>query len=103
MTNEQREKIYQWVMASGLQDALFYKAEDTEGKEVVMDRFENFEAFAWHVEQEEREACAKIAETPVGEYEVVVACGTEPAPYLIPRYLNWQDIVKAIRARGDNK
>ena len=49
---------------------------------------------------EEREACAKIAETPVGEYEVVVACGTEPAPYLIPRYLNWQDIAQAIRARG---
>jgi hypothetical protein len=48
----------------------------------------------------EREACAKIAETPVGEYEVVVACGTEPAPYLIPRYLNWQDIAQAIRARG---
>lgn len=48
----------------------------------------------------EREACAKIAETPVGEYEVVVACGTEPAPYLIPRYLNWQDIVTTIRARG---
>ena len=47
----------------------------------------------------EREACAKIAETPIGEYEVVVACGTEPAPYLIPQYANWQDIAKAIRAR----
>lgn len=48
----------------------------------------------------EREACAKIAETPIGEYEVVVACGTEPAPYRIPQYANWQDIAKAIRARG---
>ena len=62
MTNEQREKIYQWVMASGLQDALFYKVKNTEGKEVVIDRFENFEVFAWHVEQEEREACAKVCE-----------------------------------------
>jgi hypothetical protein len=59
------------------------------------------ERFAALVSAAEREACAKIAETPVGEYEVVVACGTEPAPYLIPRYLNWQDIVKAIRARVD--
>ena len=49
----------------------------------------------------EREACAKIAETPIGEYEVVVACGTEPAPYRIPQYANWQDIVKSIRARGN--
>ena len=56
--------------------------------------------FAALVASAEREACAKIAETPVGEYEVVVACGTEPAPYLIPRYLNWQDIAQAIRARG---
>ena len=59
------------------------------------------ERFAALVRADEREACAKIAETPVGEYEVVVACGTEPAPYRIPRYLNWQDIVKAIRARGN--
>ena len=58
------------------------------------------ERFAYLVAQQEREACAKIAETPIGEYEVVVACGTEPAPYLIPRYLNWQDIAQAIRARG---
>jgi hypothetical protein len=49
----------------------------------------------------EREACAKIAETPIGEYEVVVACGTEPAPHRIPQYANWQDIAKAIRARGN--
>jgi hypothetical protein len=48
----------------------------------------------------EREACAKIAETPIGEYEVVVACGTEPTPHRIPQYANWQDIAKAIRARG---
>ena len=48
----------------------------------------------------EREACARLAEMPIGEYEVVVACGTEPAPYLIPQYANWQDIAKAIRARG---
>ena len=58
------------------------------------------ERFAALVASAEREACAKIAETPVGEYEVVVACGTEPAPYLIPRYLNWQDIATTIRARG---
>jgi radical SAM superfamily enzyme YgiQ (UPF0313 family) len=49
---------------------------------------------------DEREACAKIAEIPDGEYEVVVACGTEPTLRRIPKYLNWQDIVKAIRARG---
>jgi hypothetical protein len=48
----------------------------------------------------EREACANIAETPIGEYEVVVACGTEPTPHRIPQYANWQDIAKAIRARG---
>ena len=50
--------------------------------------------------QTEREACANIAETPIGEYEVVVACGTEPAPHRIPQYANWQDIAAAIRARG---
>ena len=58
------------------------------------------ERFAALVASAEREACAKIAETPVGEYEVVVACGTEPAPSRIPQYANWQDIAKAIRARG---
>jgi radical SAM superfamily enzyme YgiQ (UPF0313 family) len=56
--------------------------------------------FAKLVAQHEREACAKIAEIPDGEYEVVVACGTEPTLRRIPKYLNWQDIVKAIRARG---
>jgi hypothetical protein len=56
--------------------------------------------FAALVASAEREACAKIAETPIGEYEVVVACGTEPAPYRIPQYAHWQDIAKAIRARG---
>jgi hypothetical protein len=56
---------------------------------------------AEHAKAEEREACAKIAETPIGEYEVVVACGTEPAPHRIPQYANWQDIAKAIRARGE--
>jgi hypothetical protein len=50
--------------------------------------------------EQEREACAKVAETPIGEYEVVVACGTEPTPHRIPQYANWQDIAKAIRARG---
>ena len=50
--------------------------------------------------EQEREACAKIAETPIGEYEVVVACGTEPTPHRIPQYANWQDIAKAIRASG---
>lgn len=48
----------------------------------------------------EREACAKIAETPQGEYEVVVACGAEPTPHQISKYLNWQDIATAIRTRG---
>ena len=56
--------------------------------------------FAKLVAEHEREACAKIAEIPDGEYEVVVACGTEPTLRRIPKYLNWQDIVKAIRARG---
>ena len=49
----------------------------------------------------EREACAKLAETPVGEYEVVVACGTEPTPHRIPRYLDSTSIAKSIRARGN--
>jgi len=56
--------------------------------------------FAAFVASAEREACAKVAETPIGEYEVVVACGTEPAPYRIPQYANWQDIATTIRARG---
>ena len=60
----------------------------------------DIEHFAALVEAAEREACAKIAEIPDGEYEVVVACGTEPTLRRIPKYLNWQDIVKAIRARG---
>lgn len=51
---------------------------------------------------DEREACAKIAEMPIGEYEVVVACGTEPTPSRIPQYANWQDIAKAIRERGQS-
>lgn len=51
----------------------------------------------------EVEACARIAEKPVGEYEVVVACGTEPTPSRIPQYANWQDIAKAIRARVREK
>ena len=61
---------------------------------------EYLERFAALVASAEREACAKIAETPIGEYEVVVACGTEPEPHRIPQYANWQDIAKAIRARG---
>jgi radical SAM superfamily enzyme YgiQ (UPF0313 family) len=66
------------------------------------DAFERFaKLVAEHAKAEEREACAKIAETPIGEYEVVVACGTEPTLRRIPKYLNWQDIVKAIRARGE--
>jgi|LakMenE01Jun11ns_1017448.scaffolds.fasta_scaffold9662771_2 histidinol-phosphate/aromatic aminotransferase/cobyric acid decarboxylase-like protein len=64
------------------------------------DLTEHLERFAKLVAQHEREACAKIAEIPDGEYEVVVACGTEPTLRRIPKYLNWQDIVKAIRARG---
>ena len=58
------------------------------------------EKFANLIAEYEREACAKICETPVGEYEVVVACGAEPAPHRIPQYANWQDIAKAIRARA---
>ncbi|CAB4136767.1 hypothetical protein UFOVP307_43 [uncultured Caudovirales phage] len=69
------------------------------GKE--KEKFINYlQSFAALVASAEREACSKIAETPVGEYEVVVACGTEPAPSRIPQYANWQDIAKAIRARG---
>ena len=60
----------------------------------------NLLRFAALVASAEREACAKIAETPIGEYEVVVACGTKPTPSRIPQYANWQDIAKAIRARG---
>ena len=59
-----------------------------------------FQIFAALVASAEREACAKIAETPIGEYEVVVACGTDPTPSRIPQYANWQDIAEAIRARG---
>jgi hypothetical protein len=61
---------------------------------------ENAIKFAKLVAEHEREACAKIAETPIGEYEVIVACGTEPTPHRIPQYSNWQDLAKAIRARG---
>ena len=61
------------------------------------------ERFAALVASAEREACAKIAEKPIGEYEVVVACGTEPAPHRIPQYANWQDIAKAIRVRVREK
>ena len=56
--------------------------------------------FAALVAAAEREACAKVAETPVGEYEVIVACGTDPVPHRIPRYLEWNSIAAAIRARG---
>jgi hypothetical protein len=95
MTNEQREKIYQWVMASGLQDALFYKAEDTEGKEVVMDRFENFEAFAWNVEQEEREACAEVCKSHADVYVKL-----EGNPTAKSAWAACIDNRDAIRARG---
>ena len=60
----------------------------------------NIERFAALVAAAEREACAKVAETPVGEYEVIVACGTDPVPHRIPRYLEWNSIAAAIRARG---
>lgn len=62
--------------------------------------YQTLERFAALVASAERSACAKIAETPIGEYEVVVACGTEPTPSRIPQYANWQDIAEAIRARG---
>ena len=61
---------------------------------------EQLQALARLIAEHEREACAKIAETSIGEYEVVVACGTEPTPHRIPQYANWQDIAKTIRARG---
>ena len=65
----------------------------------------HLEAFAKLVDAKatarEREACAKLAETPIGEYEVVVACGTEPTPHRIHRYLDSDSIAKAIRNRGD--
>ena len=95
MTNEQREKIYHWVMASGLQDALFYKAEDTEGKEVVMDRFENFEAFAWNVEQEEREACAEVCKKHADVYAKL-----EENPTAKPAWAACIDNRDTIQARG---
>lgn len=60
----------------------------------------DLERFAKLVAAKEREACAKIAETPVGEYEVIVACGSEPAPHRIPRYLDSMGVAKAIRARS---
>ena len=50
---------------------------------------------------DEREACAQIVETPVGEYEVVVACGGDPAQRRIPMYLSWNQAADAIRARGE--
>ena len=62
---------------------------------------EEIERFAALVAAAEREACAKVAETPVGEYEVIVACGTDPVPHRIPRYLEWNGIAAAIRARGN--
>lgn len=52
------------------------------------------------IAEAERDACAKVAETPVGEYQVIVACGTEPAPVTVPKYLDPLSIAKAIRARG---
>ena len=50
---------------------------------------------------DEREACAQIVETPVGEYEVVVACGGDPTQRRIPMYLSWNQAADAIRARGE--
>lgn len=58
--------------------------------------------FAKFLLEEERQICANLAETPVGSYDVVIACGTEPAPYKIPRYLDWQSIATAIRSRSKN-
>lgn len=51
--------------------------------------------------EREREACAKIVETPVGEYKVVVACGGDPTERRIPMYLSWNQAADAIRARGE--
>jgi len=46
----------------------------------------DIEHFAALVEAAEREACAKVAETPIGEYEVVVACGNVTKPTRNPQY-----------------
>ena len=58
------------------------------------------ERFATLVAEHEREACAKIAETPIGEYDVIVVCGGDPTTLKIPMYLTNKDVAKAIRARG---
>ena len=49
---------------------------------------------------DEREACAQIVETPVGEYEVVVVCGGDPTQRRIPMYLSWNQAADAIRSRS---
>ena len=49
----------------------------------------------------ERDAIIELAETPIGEYEIVVACGTEPETRHIPRYLIGQFLIEAIRARSN--
>ena len=71
---------------------------------VVMTKFE-LERFAELVRADviadEREACAQIVETPVGEYEVVVTCGGDPTQRRIPMYLSWNQAADAIRARGE--
>jgi hypothetical protein len=79
-----------------------------EANVLICDEFEKYgatipelERFAALVVKATREECAKLAETPVGEYEVIVACGTDPVPQRIPRYLEWQSIAAAIRARKD--
>lgn len=57
--------------------------------------------FAKIVTSAEREACAKLAETPIGTYDVVVACGSAPVPQTLPRYMDYYDIAQAIRLRGN--
>jgi len=61
----------------------------------------SLEAFANLVAQHEREECAKLAETPIGTYDVVVACGSAPVPQTLPRYMDYYDIAQAIRLRGN--
>ena len=95
MKKEEYEKIHQWVMASGLQDVLFYKTINDEGKEVVMDRFENFKAFAWNVEQEEREACAEVCKKHADFY-----AGLEPSPIAQSAWAACIDNRDTILARG---
>ena len=89
------EDVTRWAREAGLTHQVTWH-----GQELWLASPSDLERFAALVAAAEREACAKVAETPVGEYEVIVACGTDPVPHRIPRYLEWNSIAAAIRARG---